>query len=162
MHKARRRSKRRKRSSEGAAPADYSVNALSALLGNDRRTIDKAVVNVKPTRIEGKTKFYKLEDVEAALARNESPLKDEKLLEEIRKIRIANDEKENLVVRTSKVADSIRRCLTPMIAALEQRLVNEYPTAVAGLDVPQARVYGKRLFDEIIEYLRSFEKEWDY
>lgn len=145
----------------GQASTDFSVNALSKLLGNDRRTIDKAVQGIPPTRTQGKTKYYRLEDVEAALkAKNNNKLRDTKLLEEIRKLRIANDEAEKVVVPKAKVADSIRRCMAPAAAALEQRLVNEYPTAVAGLDVPQARIYGKRLCDELLGFFQTMEKEW--
>lgn len=146
---------------DSKAPADYSVNALSKLLGHDRRTIDKATVGVTPTRTEGKTKFYRLADVEAALkAKSSNKLKDEELIEKIRKLRIANDREDGLLIPKVKVAESLRRCLSPAVATLEQRLVNEYPTAVAGLDVPQARIYGKRLCDEIIGQIQSLEKEW--
>jgi hypothetical protein len=141
----------------------YSVNSLSKLLGYDRRTIDKALVGIEPERIEGKTKFYKLSEVEKALReKKSSKLKDQKLIEEIRKLRIANDKEEGLTVEKGKVNDSVRRCLTPAAVTLEQRLVNEYPTAVAGLDVPQARIYGKRLYDELLGFLQSLEKEWTF
>jgi hypothetical protein len=146
---------------DGNHGSDYSVNALSKLLGYDRRTIDKALVGIEPTRVEGKTKFYKLSEVEKALReKKNSKLKDQKLIEEIRKLRIANDKEEGLTVAKGKVNDSMRRCLSPAVATIEQRLVNEYPTAVAGLDVPQARIYGRRLADELIAFLRAFEKEW--
>lgn len=141
--------------------ADYSVNALSALLGRDRRTIDKAVVGVEPTRVQGKTKYYRLADVENAFKqKNSSKLKDKKTEEEIRKLRIANDKEDDLLILKTKVADSLRRCLGPATSTLEQRLVNEYPTAVAGLDVPQARIYGKRLYDELLVHLQQLQKEW--
>jgi signal recognition particle GTPase len=138
----------------------YSVNALSKLLGRDRRTIDKALVGIPPTRIEGKTKFYLLEEVEQAIRERNVKLKDDKLTEEIRKLRMANDEKDKKLILKSKVKESLRRCLTPAAAILEQRLVNEYPTGVAGLDVPQARIYGKRLCDELMVFLQSLETEW--
>ena len=141
---------------------DYSVNALSKLTGKDRRTIDKAVVGITPARTVGKTKYYRLLDVEAAL--KEKPgrsLRDEKLIEEIRKLRLANDREEEKLITKARVKASMRRCLTPAAAMLEQRLVNEYPTGVAGLDVPQARIYGKRLCDELLGFLQLFEKEWD-
>jgi hypothetical protein len=140
---------------------DYSVNALSKLTGKDRRTLDKLLVGVSPTRTEGKTKFYRLVDVEAKLQEEPSKsLKDEKTIEEIRKLRMANDLAAKLLTVKAKVCESMRRCLSPMAITLEQRLVNEYPTAVAGLDVPQARIYGKRLCDELMVFLQAFEKEW--
>jgi len=42
---------------------------------------------------------------------------------------------------------------------LRQKLENEYPLAVAGLDVPQARVYGRRLGDDILsEHQKFYQK----
>ena len=141
---------------------DYSVNALSKETGKDRRTIDKAVAGLTPTRVVGKTKFYRLLDVETALKEKSGrSLRDEKLMEEIRKLRVANDLTEGKLVKKSQVQESLRRCLTPAVAILEQRLVNEYPTAVAGLDVPQARIYGKRLCDELMDFMQSLETEWN-
>lgn len=139
---------------------EYSVNMLSRLLGKDRRTIDKALVGIVPERVEGKTKFYRLAEVEQALRERNGKLKDEKLMEEIRKLRMANDLQEKLLVTRAKVQESLRRSLTPAVAILEQRLVNEYPTGVAGLDVPQARIYGKRLCDELMNFIQSLETEW--
>lgn len=142
---------------------DYSVNALSKLLGKDRRTIDKALVGIEPARTEGKTKFYRLADVERALRdRCESSvnLKDEKLIEEIRKLRTANDHEEGKLVLRSTVCESLRRCLSPMVSVLEQRFVNELPTAAAGLDVPQLRIVAKRYLDDAMISCRELEKEW--
>ncbi len=139
----------------------YSVNALSKLTGKDRRTIDKAVVGVTPARVRGKTKFYRLADVESAL--KDKPgrsLRDEKLTEEIRKLRIGNDREEGKVVQRSIVAGSIKRCLGPAAVTLEQRLVNEFPTYVAGLDVPQVRIIAKRLCDEVLAFFQTLEREW--
>lgn len=158
--RARKRAPRRTKRSQRPGGNDYSVNALSKLLGKDRRTIDKALVGVEPSRVEGKTKFYQLEVVEQALRERSVKLKDEKLMEEIRKLRIGNDREEKKSVLRTAVAGAIRRCLGPAAAMLEQRLVNEYPTAVAGLDVPQARIYGKRLCDEVLSALQRLEAEW--
>lgn len=146
---------------KGNHGSDYSVNALSKLLGYDRRTIDKALTGIEPTRTEGKTRFYRIADVENTIrAKKSDKLRDQKLLQEIRKLRIANDKEEGIVVEKARVKDSIQRCFSPMVATIEQRLTNEYPTAVAGLDVPQVRIYGRRLADELIAFLQSFQKEW--
>ena len=50
--------------------------------------------------------------------------------------------------------------LVPIREILEAKLVNEYPSAVAGLDVPQARIYGKRLYDDILAAFLALDKEW--
>lgn len=140
--------------------ADYSVNALSKLLGKDRRTIDKALVGISPTRTEGKTKFYRLTDVEQAIRERSVKLKDEKVLEEIRKLRMVNDFEEGKLVLRSVVCESIRRCLSLMVAILEQRFVNELPTAAAGLDVPQLRIVAKRYLDDALVSCQELGKEW--
>lgn len=143
---------------------DYSVNALSKLLGKDRRTIDKALVDVAPTRTEGKTKFYRLADVEQALrdrCNGAAQLKDEKLIEEIRKLRTANDFEDGKLVLRSAVCESLRRCLSPMVATLEQKFVNELPTAAAGLDVPQLRIVAKRYLDDALVSCQELAKEWN-
>lgn len=42
---------------------DFSINQLSKLTGRDRRTIDKRLVNLKPCRTVGKTRYYAAADV---------------------------------------------------------------------------------------------------
>lgn len=42
-----------------------------------------------------------------------------------------------------------QRILGPLDNLIEQKLVNEWPAAVAGLDIPSAREYGKKLSDDI-------------
>lgn len=144
-----------------SAQDGYSINALAKLLRRDRATIDRATVGLVPVRTKGRVKFFRLQDIEGALKDKPSrSLRDEKLIEEIRKLRLANDREDQKLITKAQVKASMRRCLTPASAMLEQRLVNEYPTGVAGLDVPQARIYGKRLCDELLGFLQSFEKEW--
>lgn len=140
----------------------FSINALSEMTGVDRRTLKKHLASVTPKKVEGVSKLYELADVEAALPKESQggSLRDEKLREEIRKLRIKNDRDQGLVVPRARVAESISRILPTAMGQLEQKLVNEYPSAVAGLDVPQARVYGKRVFDDLAASLRAFEKEW--
>jgi len=89
------------------------------------------------------------------MAANESRMpksspKDQKVIEEVRKLRIANDAKEKLLLRADEVVASWSTQYAFIKKTLIQKLENEYPTAVAGLDVPQARIYGKRLVDEIL------------
>jgi hypothetical protein len=144
------------RSEGGGGDRAYSVNALSKLLGADRRTIDKAVAHLPS--VDGK---YRLEDVEAALKeKKNSKLRDRKLLEEIRKLRIANDLAEGKVVEKTKVADAVRNCLGRLPAMIEQRLLNEYPAAAAGKSAPEIREQGRKLYDEIVAGFRELEVLW--
>src|ERR1044072_4622106 len=48
-----------------------------------------------------------------------------------------------------EVAGSLRASGTSIKSILRQRLENEYPAFVSGLQPPEARVFGKRLADEI-------------
>ena len=133
-----------------ARKAGHSVNELSKFTGRDRRTIDKATFGLTPVRTVGRSKFYRLADIEKVLAaKGSKTLKDEKLEQEIRKLRIANDAKEKLVVLRSSIVGEFRKFAQVVCGLLDRKLENEYPSAVAGLDVPQARVFGKRLNDSI-------------
>ncbi len=70
--------------------------------------------------------------------------------EKHRKLKLENDEKDGLLTDTQKLAESV----LPMFAAIKeltyQRLVDEIPIAMAGVDVPQARILGRRYADELI------------
>lgn len=77
-------------------------------------------------------------------------LRDEKLIEQIRDLRRINDEADKKLVSAAEVVASWSAQYAFIKKTLIQKLENEYPTAVAGLDVPQARIYGKRLVDEIL------------
>lgn len=87
-------------------------------------------------------------------------LKEQKTQEEIRKLRIKNDKDEGKLVLKSDVAAAIRRALGGVAGICEAKLVNEWPTAVAGLDPAQARVYGRRLHDKIMEECQQLSKEF--
>ena len=47
-----------------------------------------------------------------------------------------------------------------MGALLDAKLENEYPAAVAGLDIPGARIYGKKLNDSIRAEIQSWAHLW--
>lgn len=87
-------------------------------------------------------------------------LKDQKTNEEIRKLKIGNDLKERILVRKSDGAALIESLGREIDEMLMQKLENEYPASVSGMDVPQARVYGKRLGDQIRGAFRKFADGW--
>jgi hypothetical protein len=82
-----------------------------------------------------------------------------KIYEEIRKLKIGNDTKQRLVIPIGEIKSAIGGFAVRTRAMLIQKLENEYPSVVAGLDVPGARVYGKRLNDSILEELRRMGEE---
>lgn len=97
---------------------------------------------------------------DALKAKEGAPLADQKLGEEIRKHRIKNDRDEGKLVPRSYVIESIGKMLAEIDRLLEQKLCNEYPSAVAGLDVPQARIFGKRLGDQIRDAIGQAGSCW--
>jgi hypothetical protein len=86
--------------------------------------------------------------------------KDLKLDEEIRKLRIANDLKEKELIKRSLVIEAHAKTAERIRKLLEQKLENEDPALVAGLDVAQARVFGKRLHDQIVTEFKDFARAW--
>lgn len=88
-------------------------------------------------------------------------LKDQKLNEEIRKLRLANDIKEGKFVSRAALAEAMARTLPRIGALLEQKLCNELPAEMAGLDVSAARVYGKKLNDQLLIEFEALKTLWD-
>ena len=88
-------------------------------------------------------------------------IKEKKTFEEWRKLKLANDEREGLLISKASVIGSIQRLNPKIDSLLEQKIVNEYPAAVAGLDVPAAREFGKRFADEIRREWAAFKQEWE-
>lgn len=87
-------------------------------------------------------------------------LKDQKTNEEIRKLRIKNDRDEKLVVLKSKGIPIIEQICSQIHVLMEQKLENEYPSVVAGLEPAQARIYGRRLGDSIRAEMQKMSVLW--
>lgn len=84
--------------------------------------------------------------------------KDQKMDEEIRKLRIANDKNEGKSILKTLVDDSIKSAHGQMRQMLEQYLLNESPTATAGMDPPQVRIFNRRIIDKICVQMQQLEK----
>ena len=80
--------------------------------------------------------------------------------EKLRAQKRQNDYEEGLLVDRMKVAEQFQKVFRPVLARVEQMLTNEYPSKVSGLDIPAARVYGKRVLDIIIEAHREAALQW--
>ena len=85
-------------------------------------------------------------------------LRDQKTSEEVRKLRIRNDRDERKLVARVEVTRDAYETFNWQQKILGQKLVNEYPSAVAGLEVAAARVYGRRLLVSICESTQEFIK----
>ena len=58
------------------------------------------------------------------------------------------------------VENTVARALGNVRSLLQQKLEREYPSAVAGLSVVEARIKGKALFDDICAEIRKLEEPW--
>ena len=94
------------------------------------------------------------------LRKSDSNKKKEFEAERVRKLKLANDETEGQVVRIEKLvalsAPTLQKIKEPRYAKLE----HEMPIAVAGMDVPQSRIFGTRLAGELLKLWEKFFKKW--
>jgi hypothetical protein len=143
-------------------------SALADRYRRDRRTVSRLLADVKPDAIKRGRRLYRVSRVAELLTvpqdrAGASPaLREAKLREEIRKLRTANDRTEQRMVARQKVQEAFSKTNRAVEASLRQRLENEYPTGVAGLEPAQARVYGKRLVDLCISDIRACARYWDF
>ena len=88
-------------------------------------------------------------------------IKERKTFEEWRKLKLANDVKEGVLIPRSLVAETVRRLAAKFGELLTAKLEQEYPATVAGLDVPSARIYGKKLNDQIRAEVQGWAGGWN-
>ena len=87
-------------------------------------------------------------------------LRERKTFEEWRKLKIRNDREEAGLISREAVKATVKALVPKFHELLDRKLLNEYPAAVAGLDVPGARIYGKKLNDEIRAEIQSWAHLW--
>jgi hypothetical protein len=140
----------------------YGIRALARALKCSTDTIRRAIDNnsIPPDAVVDDRQEWKLESIEAMMAAKKAPsLRDEKTREEIRKLRIQNDRNEGKVVLRTEIATKLRTALGRMRGVLEQKVINELPTAVAGLEPPQVRVKARQILDEAMSECQPLEAE---
>ena len=138
-----------------------SIIGLSEELGIHRHTVKKLLVQAglfPPHK-------HKRADIIAALQpqsgdKDGDSIKEKKTFEEWRKLKLANDLKEGGVIPRAVVAETVRKLAAKFAALLDAKLEQEYPATVAGLDVPAARIYGKKLNDQIRAEVQSWAGGW--
>lgn len=133
-----------------------SIKSAAAAMGISAEILQRAkncgCPSFRGSRVypEGLRQFLSDHDEELK-AMGGASLKDAKLEEEIRKLKINNDRAAKILVLKTKIIAFFHGFTAEHRAALHQVLENEYPTAVAGMDPPQARILGKRLADKLDE-----------
>jgi len=89
---------------------------------------------------------------------NEMKVKTE--YEKHRKIKLANDEKAGLLTDTQTLAEQVQPTQAEIKKFLYAVLGDEAPTAMAGVDVPQARILGRRYADKICLKFKTMFSQW--
>lgn len=138
-----------------------SIHSLSIETGINERTVRKRLVDAGlfPPH---EHPIAKILDVlrPAAGDKDGDTIKEKKTFEEWRKLKLANDVKEGALIPRATVAETVRQLATKFAALLDAKLEQEYPATVAGLDVPAARIYGKKLNDQIRAEVQAWAKGW--
>ena len=138
-----------------------SIHALAEETGLDWRTVKRRLRAAGLIPLKGRSRATLLAALKNKLPNGTpSPLKERKTFEEWRKLKIRNDREEAELIPRVKVAETVRLLAAKMIALHDAKLENEYPAAVAGLDIPGARIYGKKLNDSIRAEIQSWAHLW--
>jgi hypothetical protein len=138
-----------------------SVNSLADETGLDWRTVKRRLRAAGLIPLKGRSRATLLAALKNKLPNGTpSPLKERKTFEEWRKLKIRNDREEAGLISREAVKATVKALVPKFHELLDRKLLNEYPAAVAGLDVPGARIYGKKLNDEIRAEIQSWAHLW--
>ncbi len=80
--------------------------------------------------------------------------------EKLRKLKTFNDEQDGLLLRKEHLAKLAAPTLESIKELLYQKLENEIPIALAGVDVPQGRIIGRRHADELLLKWKELIERW--
>ena len=125
----------------------------------DRRHRQLAKDGYFPSPVRGKYQF--VATIQGVFTyyqqRSESEIGDKVKFEAHRKLKLLNDQKAGTLIEVATMEKEIHEIASGQLKILRQKLENEYPIAVAGMDPAQARIYGKRLVDEICASMRALD-----
>lgn len=140
----------------------YSTNALAEKTGVDRRTLKKKLASLKPDSEAGRKKLYDLEKVNEVLNQADSgqAIRDQKFVEEVRRLKRDNDEAEGLLIKRSDVAGAIAAMCAKVNKILDQDLEGQFPTGVIGHDVVAVRAKCKLLADRMRAEFQLLKSLW--
>jgi hypothetical protein len=145
---------------KGRPPKGNSVYSLAQESGIDQRTVRKRLVDAGLFPPDDHPRQKLIDAIKPTKGNGDGTIKEQKTFEEWRKLKIFNDKEDGLLITKASVIGSIQRLNPKIDALIEQKIVNEYPAAVAGLDVPAAREFGKRFADELRREWAAFKEEW--
>lgn len=98
--------------------------------------------------------------IDAKLNSSLSDLKCEDLRVKIARAQFKLDQERGRFVLLADAQRDFSEFWGKFLSSLRQKLENEYPQAVAGLGVPEARIYGKRMVDDVCQTARQMLGEY--
>ena len=144
----------------------FNVSRLSEISGMDRRTVKSLMRSVPPMAGSATNPEWTLAALEEAGRKlvekrgASTALKDQKLAEEIRKLRHVNDSNAGLVVEKSAVCAAFTRGKNKL-QEFRTELETKWPAKLAGLpDVAAAREQCRHVADRIYEVFRGMAVEF--
>ena len=141
-----------------------TINAWCAELGMHPQTLTKILADVPASGSKGRFATYGLAAVKSAIEKHDAGKRqrrgtsDDLLRERIRAIELRNQIADGTLIETSVVCSAISVLLARIDQLIEAKLVNEFPSSVAGLDVAQAVIFGKRLTSELLAEFATCRK----
>ncbi len=80
--------------------------------------------------------------------------------EKHRKLKLENDETAGRLTDTEKLAEQVAASLIAFRDLIYAKVESQAPTAMSTLDVPSARIIGRRLADELVLKIQAAFKSW--
>lgn len=150
---------------QAAGDVPLSVTKLARKLKVGREAIRAAMVNVTPagTSEHGDPAWTEPQAraaLEAAGSRASSgPLKDQKLQEQIRQLKLLNDRKAGTLCERASVVASFGR-ISSRIAEARTQSESQAPVRMVGKDIAELREEVRRIWDDVGRVLASCASEF--
>lgn len=149
----------------GDSQVGLSIHQLVRELHVSRQTITNALVNVKGVGTSAKgDPTYTKEQALAALQANNSKagggtLQSRKLEEQIRKLKLENDQKDGRLIERVQVAETIAR-IGSRFASIRTHEESQAGVHLVGKSINEIRDYIRDLFDRVGAVMRDAAEEW--
>jgi hypothetical protein len=153
---------KKNQASTGEEP--LSILALSRLLKVGRDTLSPALANVTPAGSKSGKPTWTESQARAALEAAGSraatgPLKDQKLKEQIRQLKLQNDKKAGTLVEKTKMV-SVMAAISSRIAEARTQSESQAPVRMVGKDIAELREEVRRIWDDVGRVLASCASEF--
>ena len=131
----------------------------------DRAVLTRKLHGVKPDGRRGKFDLYSLKTIRAAMEkaaagkREKRGLSDELLHEKIRAIEIRNRIADGSLIPVSQVCEAISTRMASMNSMLNQKLVSELPSIVAGLPIGEIRLRATLFISELMSIIHELQRD---